>query len=111
MKTVLYLTPFTLNLASASLKSLHANVEKLVNSQTASGGRANLRSGDRAFQGFIKEMFADINGYGCWCYLDGGWRDDAQAQINRPAIQAHGMAVDPIDESCRDLINSYVLRV
>jgi len=27
--------------------------------------------------------------------------------INRPAILAHGQTVDPIDESCRDLINAY----
>ena len=107
MKFVFYLS--TIGLASASLKSLHANVAKFAENRpkAISTDPNNLRSGNRAFAGFIKNMFQAINGYGCWCYLDGGWRDDDLVSTNRPAIQAHGMAVDPIDESCRDLINAY----
>jgi len=105
MKTVFYLGSLV-GVSLASLESLQANVEKLAKSR---GMESNLRVGasPRAFQGFIKEMFASINGYGCWCYLDAGWRNGEQQQVNRASIQAHGMAVDPIDESCRDLINSY----
>lgn len=103
MKIVISTSLLLFGITSASLESLHANVANMANSRNSTGGRGELR----AFQAFVKDMFSAINGYGCWCYLDSSWRDENQVLINRPAILAHGMAVDPIDESCRDLINSY----
>jgi len=89
-------------IASASMASLSANIMALARSQNATG-----RATPRAFAGFVADAFVPINGYGCWCYLDDTWRDANQVLINRPAILAHGQVVDALDESCRDLINSY----
>merc|ERR1711957_931932 len=86
-------------IASASMASLNNNVAALHRSQNSTN--------PRAFVGLIEEGFAPINGYGCWCYLDDTWRDANQVLINRPAILAHGKVVDALDESCRELINSY----
>ena len=86
-------------IASASMASLNNNIASLQRSQNVSN--------PRAFVGNIALGLEPINGYGCWCYLDDTWRDSNQVLINRPAILAHGQVVDPIDESCRSLINAY----
>ena len=86
-------------IASASMASLNNNIAALQRSQNVSN--------PREFAGNIKLGLEPINGYGCWCYLDDTWRDANQVLINRPAILAHGQIVDPIDESCRSLINAY----
>jgi len=91
----------TLGVATASLASLNANAKQLIAAQNKTG------RGNRAFVGNVETLFDPINGYGCWCYLDSTWRDANQVLINRPAILAHGQTVDPIDENCKDLINSY----
>merc|ERR1711879_525887 len=98
MKTAILATA-GLGLANASMKSILGNVE---NYQRRMANRTN-----RAFQGVTASVFEPINGYGCWCYLDDQWRDENQVLINRPAILAHGKVVDNMDETCRDLINSY----
>ena len=88
-----------LAVAHASMKSLGANIENF--------SKSHANSTSRAFKGATAAAFAPVNGYGCWCYLDDTWRDANQVLINRPAILAHGKVVDAMDESCRDLINSY----
>jgi len=93
----------TLGVATASLASLNKNAANLLNAQNIT----RTARGDRAFTGLAENMFDPINGYGCWCYLDSTWRDPNQVLINRPAILAHGQTQDAIDESCKDLINSY----
>lgn len=70
--------------------SLQASFEKI--SQLNNTNFPDLR----AFQGTIKSLFEPINGYGCWCHLDASWRSEAR-----------GETVDPIDEVCKRLINSY----
>ena len=80
--------------------SLKANLEQFNN-------RTDTNPSLRAFKGNVATAFDPIKGYGCWCYLDDSWRDPSKAAINRPSISAHGIPVDPIDEACRNLINSY----
>jgi len=104
MKVVFYLS--TIGLAPTSLKELHTQIAKFAEKRPDSTS-TDSSSGDKAFAEFIKDKFQAVSGHGCWCYLDAGWRDDDQVARNKPAIQAHGMAVDPIDDSCRDLINNY----
>lgn len=77
-------------IAYASLESLRANIQQVVNK------RFNQTDQLRAFQGDVANGFDPINGYGCWCYLDGRWRNQAKSEV-----------VDDMDASCRDLINSY----
>lgn len=98
MKTAV-LAAAGLGLANASMRSLLGNIENYL--------AQNANKTGRAFSGVAENAFAPINGYGCWCYLDDTWRDANQVLINRPAILAHGKTVDEIDESCKDLINSY----
>lgn len=93
----------TLGLTSASLASLNANAARMMQAANAT----RTARGQRAFVGNVETLFNPINGYGCWCYLDSEWRDQNQVAINRASIQAHGQTVDAIDESCKDLINSY----
>jgi len=101
MKTAIFFAAGA-GIASASMASLNANLMSLRRSQNATG-----RISEREFVGFVANSFEAINGYGCWCYLDDTWRDENQVLINRPAILAHGQVQDGLDESCRDLINSY----
>jgi hypothetical protein len=101
MKTAIFVAAGA-GIASASMRSLNANLMSLARSQNATG-----RITERAFQGFVARSFEPLNGYGCWCYLDDTWRDENQVLINRPAILAHGQVQDPLDELCRSLINSY----
>merc|ERR1712166_1079879 len=98
MKTA-FVAAAGLAVAQASMKSLGSNID--------SYSAAHANSSSRAFSGATATGFAPINGYGCWCYLDDTWRDANQVLINRPAILAHGKVVDALDESCRELINSY----
>jgi hypothetical protein len=100
MKLVATALSAAFGIASASMESLHANI------QAAVSQRHQNRTG-RAFQGAVANGFEPINGYGCWCYLDAEWRDEDKQQINRASILAHGKVVDDMDASCRDLINSY----
>lgn len=102
MKSLILVSSSLVATSFASLQSLHSNILSLARSQNNTG-----RKTDRAFAGFVANSFTEINGYGCWCYLDDTWRDASNQLINRPSILAHGQVVDAIDESCRDLINAY----
>jgi hypothetical protein len=98
MKTVI-VAAAGLAVAQASIASLGSNIKSYV--------KAHNTTSSRALSGDQESFFEAINGYGCWCYLDSEWRDADQVLINRPSILAKGRIVDAIDESCRNLINSY----
>jgi len=98
MKTV-FVAAAGLAVAQASLASLGSNIKSYT--------KAHNTTSSRALSGDTATGFEAINGYGCWCYLDSEWRDADQKLINRPSILAKGRIVDALDESCRNLINSY----
>jgi len=113
----LIITAAFLGVTNASMASLLQNIENVQQAQNITRGSERRGPGSkpirvpsraaREFKATAASAFAPINGYGCWCYLDDTWRDANQVLINRPAILAHGKTVDALDESCRDLINSY----
>jgi hypothetical protein len=101
MKAVIVVATAGLAVVQASMDSLRSNLKSYAASHNNNG-----RAGAARALGF-EVGFEPINGYGCWCYLDSNWRDVDMVVHNKPSILAKGRVVDPIDESCRNLINSY----
>lgn len=54
------------------------------------------RSGiGRSLPSFAEMLFEKLDGYGCWCFMKGGYK------------QAHGKPVDDIDAACKMLVRGY----
>ena len=90
MKLFITLSFSFLNFTKASLTSLQENIENYANSLNRTG-RGSVQS--RAFAGFVKESFAPISEYGCWCYLD--------------KLGGKGEPIHLYDEACKQLQQSY----
>lgn len=50
---------------------------------------------DRGFTPFVMGFLADIQHYGCWCYLDENWE------------YGHGPVQDGLDQECKNLVRNY----
>ena len=77
-------------IATTLVSQISADVFKLKTGNDTIGGSV------REFSGQIAVMLNGIKKYGCWCYLDDTYRENARAQ-----------PVDTIDSICRELINGY----
>lgn len=95
---------------SLTLKSCYADLAKLAHgleqlqqvynisiSQSPLANKKDLNLlQPRAFTGLIRNYLFAINGYGCWCYLDGGYQGLAK-----------GPAQDDVDSKCKGLLLAY----
>jgi len=53
------------------------------------------QANDRGFTSIMLGFLADIQYYGCWCFLDESWDS------------GHGPVQDGLDQECKNLVNNY----
>lgn len=75
------------------IKSLFLQLEEAAYNKTVADDPS--AASDRGFSPLILGFLEDIQYYGCWCYLDGGWD------------QAKGPVQDGLDQECKNLVMNY----
>jgi len=86
-------------LASLGIKNARAGGSDILGGlqqlEEVANNKSISETGDRAFQGFIADFFADIDHYACWCYFDEDY------------VLGKGPVQDSVDAECKRLINGY----
>jgi len=75
------------------IQSVFAQLEEAAYNKTIEDDPS--AASDRGFTPFIMTFLADIQYYGCWCYLDTNW-DTAKGPVQ-----------DGLDQECKNLVSNY----